>query len=85
MANSTTIQARIDVNTKKKAKGILDALHISMSQAISMYLKQIVFHNGIPFELKLPNKDTAQAIKQLESGKGVSFDNVDELLEDLEN
>jgi hypothetical protein len=40
---------------------------------------------GIPFELKLPNRSTLRTIEQLESGKGVTFDSVDELLEDLQN
>jgi len=85
MANGAYIQARIDAKTKKQAKGILDKLGISMSEAIVVYMKQIVLQQGIPFELKLPNRATLRAIEQLESGKGVTFDSVDELLEDLQN
>ncbi len=85
MANGAYIQARIDTKTKKQAKGILDKLGISMSEAIVVYMKQIVLQKGIPFELKLPNRATLQAMEQLESGKGVTFDSVDELLEDLDN
>ena len=85
MANGAYIQARIDAKTKKKAKGILDKLGISMSEAIVVYMKQIVLRQGIPFELKLPNRATLQAIEQLESGKGVTFDSAGKLLEDLDN
>lgn len=84
MANGTTIQARVDVNTKKKAKRILDALDISMSEAITMFLRQIIFHRGIPFDLKIPNELTAKTLRDSEAGKGLhKVDSVDELFQKL--
>lgn len=85
MAKNASINVRIDEGTKSKAQSILKVLNIPMSEAISMFFRQIVLNRGIPFELKIPNEATLRAIEQLESGKGVSFDNVDELLEDLES
>ena len=85
MAGGAYIQARIDPRIKEEARSVLDELGISMSEAIVVYLKQIILQRGIPFELKLPNKATSQAVQELESGKGVTFGSVDELLEDLEN
>ncbi len=85
MPNSATIQTRIDPDVKKQAKRILDTLGISMSEAIGAYLRQIVLSKGIPFELKIPNEATVQAIEQLEAGKGTTFENTDELLKDLES
>lgn len=84
MANGAYIQARIDAKTKKKAKSVLDRLGISMSEAIVVYMKQIVLQQGIPFEIKLPNQATLKAIEQIEAGKGVTFESVDELIEDME-
>jgi len=85
MSNSATIQTRIDPNIKQQAKRILDTLGITMSEAIGAYLRQIVLHKGIPFELKIPNEATMQAVEQLESGKGTTFGNVDDFLKDLES
>lgn len=85
MANETYIQARIDPDIKAQARSVLDKLGLSMSEAIGIYIRQIVLQQKIPFELKLPNKATLQAVEQLESGKGVTFNNVDELIEDLES
>ena len=83
---TATINTRVDPKTKSQAQHILDDLHITMSEAISMYLRQIIFHRGIPFELKIPNKETLQALKEVERGKGLkSFDSVDDLFEDLES
>ena len=84
MANGT-IQARIDPNIKEQARNVLDKLGISMSEAISVYIRQIVLQQGIPFKIMLPNQTTLQAVKQLESNKGITFDNADELFKDLES
>jgi DNA-damage-inducible protein J len=85
MSNNATIQTRIDPNIKQQAKRILDTLGITMSEAIGAYLRQIVLRKGIPFELKIPNEATMQAVEQLESGKGTTFRNADEFLKDLES
>ena len=57
MARSATRTAsvftRVDPETKEQAEAILNQLGIPMSNAIGMFLKQIVIHRGIPFEMKL--------------------------------
>jgi len=86
MANGTTIQARVDKETKNKAKGILDALNITMSEAISLFLRQIIFHRSIPFELKIPNDVTLATIDKLEAGEDIkTFRDVDALFEELDH
>lgn len=80
---TTTINTRIDSKVKEQATKILDGLGIRTSTAITMFFRQIVLCRGIPFEIRLPNKTTMQAIDELESGKGVSFDNAEDLLKDL--
>ena len=86
MPKSTTIQARIDPKTKREAANILRRLNISLSEAVAMYLRQIIFHRGIPFDLRLPNKETLRALKELETGVGLKkFDSVDDLFEDLDS
>lgn len=51
---TSNIYTRVDPETKEQAEAILDRLGISMSNAIGMFLKQIVIQKGIPFEMKLP-------------------------------
>lgn len=55
MTKSANLYARIEPNLKENAEAILNVLGISASSAITMFYKQIVMHNGIPFELKIPN------------------------------
>jgi DNA-damage-inducible protein J len=82
-ANSTTIQTRIDPKVKKQAKKILDTLGLTMSEAIGAYLRQILLRIGIPFELKIPNEATIQAVEQIEKEKGETLKNTDDLMKDL--
>ena len=86
MAKTATIQTRVDPKIKKSAQNILNRLNISMSEAISMYLSQITLHKGIPFEIKIPNRITAQTLKKSEEGKELhKVSNVDELFEELDS
>lgn len=55
MAKLANLYARIEPDLKENAEAILNVLGISASSAITMFYKQIVMHNGIPFELKIPN------------------------------
>lgn len=86
MGNGAYIQARIDPHTKEKARDVLDKLGMSMSEAIVIYIKQIVLQQGIPFELKIPNELTARTLEKSEKGEDIrEFSNVDDLLQELHN
>ena len=51
---TANVFTRVDPETKEQAEAILNQLGIPMSNAIGMFLKQIVMQRGIPFEMKLP-------------------------------
>lgn len=52
----SSVYTRVDPETKEQAEKILSQLGIPMSNAVGMFLKQVVIHRGIPFEMKLPSK-----------------------------
>jgi len=52
---SANLYARIEPTVKEQAEIILSSLGISASNAISMFYKQIILQNGIPFDIKLPS------------------------------
>lgn len=54
MAKSANLYARIEPDLKEQAETILNALGIPASNAITMFYKQIILNNGLPFEVKLP-------------------------------
>ncbi|MBR6050774.1 MAG: type II toxin-antitoxin system RelB/DinJ family antitoxin, partial [Clostridia bacterium] len=51
MARTANIYTRVDPVVKEQAEEILDQLGIPMSNAIGMFLRQVVMHNGIPFDM----------------------------------
>lgn len=53
-AKTANVYTRVDPETKEQAEAILNQLGIPMSNAIGMFLKQVVLQNGIPFDMKLP-------------------------------
>lgn len=48
----TNLNIRIDDNLKKQAEMVVSDLDLSLSSATTLFLKQVVRCNGIPFELK---------------------------------
>ncbi len=55
MAKTSSVFARVEPEIKEQAENILEQLGIPMSNAVSMFLKQVVLQRGIPFEMKLPD------------------------------
>ena len=75
MAKSANLYARIEPELKEQAENILSALGIPASNAITMFYKQIVLQNGLPFAVKLPehpidvsHMTAAQLDAELEKG-----------------
>lgn len=86
---TTPTQIRIDETTKKQAVELLDGLGLNLSDAVNMFLKQVILHNGIPFEVKYP-EFKPEVIEAMEEAKRISRDpnikgytDIDELFEDL--
>ena len=57
MARTANVFARVEPEIKEQAESVLDQLGIPMSNAVSMFLRQIVLQKGIPFEMKLPRTE----------------------------
>jgi DNA-damage-inducible protein J len=67
------INARVDRRLKAKAEKVLNRVGITTTDAITMLLHQIVLQGGLPFEARIPNKQTRAAIAELEGGSGEKF------------
>jgi DNA-damage-inducible protein J len=83
--NGTTIQVRLDKRTKDQAQKVFSMLDISMSEAVKLFLRQVAFHGGIPFEIKIPNALTDRVLRESEEGIDLHrVSSVDQLFEELE-
>jgi addiction module RelB/DinJ family antitoxin len=56
MAKTASVFTRVEPEIKIQAEQVLDKLGISMSNAVDMFLRQIIIQRGIPFEMKLPQE-----------------------------
>lgn len=84
MSNADTyVRARIDTDTKERAAEALQAMGLSISDAIRLLMLRIADERRLPFEVKVPNATTREAIAELEAGKGKRFASVDDLMADL--
>ncbi|MGP1429683.1 MAG: type II toxin-antitoxin system RelB/DinJ family antitoxin [Fusobacterium sp.] len=75
------INIRVNDEVKKEAETIFKSLGLNMSVAMNLFLKKCINENGIPFDLKIPNKETNKILNGDIERK--SYKNVDELFEDL--
>jgi DNA-damage-inducible protein J len=78
------VKARIEPSLKRETEAILGSLGISTTEAIRMFLTQVRLHQGLPFEVRMPNAATQDAMDELESGKGKRFNSVEALFDDLD-
>lgn len=58
--SETVIRSRIDSAIKEEAQALLARFGLNMSEAIRLFLHQVVIEKGLPFQVKLP---TEQALE----------------------
>ena len=58
----------LDVNIKDQAKEIFNQYGLSLSQAVNIFLTQSVLNRGLPFNVKIPNDETLEAMRDVETG-----------------
>ncbi len=83
MRTDTVVRARIDPDIKARTTEALEALGLSVSDAIRLLLIHIAEEKHLPFTGRVPNAVTTKALNELESGKGKRFDTPDDLFQDL--
>ena len=81
MTLDATVRARVDGNLKQEVEEILKEIGLSTSQAITLFLKRIKYEKGIPFELKVPNATTIQAMEEAKENIGETV-SLEEFLEE---
>ncbi len=92
---TANVNARIQLDIKRKAEEILARIGLPRSVAIDLYYRQIIMHDGIPFPVTIPSAMSARDRMSEDSFNSMmrrgyeqakaddSFDS-DEVFEDLE-
>lgn len=95
MAVTTPTQIRIEENTKRQAVELLEGLGLNLSDAVNMFLRQVILRKGIPFEVAYPEEVwefKPEVLEAMEEARRISRDpsvrgytDVDELFEELDS
>jgi DNA-damage-inducible protein J len=68
---TATVRARIEPKLKHDVESVLTQLGLSFSEAIELFLMQVKLNNGIPFDIRIPNKVTQQTFEDTNKGKNL--------------
>ena len=66
MPKTDSLNIRIDAMLKKQVEKTLKDLGMNVTEAITIFLKQVVLTKSIPFDIKIPkyNLETLEAIAE---------------------
>ena len=87
MAHSTMLHVRVDDELKAQASEALEAMGLSVSDAVRILLKRVVNDQAFPLELKVPNSQTRAAMEEARAmmkARAARFESADVLIDDLQ-
>jgi DNA-damage-inducible protein J len=84
MAATEVVRARIDEHLKAEATAILATMGLTLSDFVRIGLTKVVSEQGLPFEMRVPNRLTAETLAKSERGEDLHrAENAEELFKDL--
>lgn len=83
MPANAVVRARIDENTKKDATLVLESMGLTPSDAFRLLMTRIATERTFPFDLRVPNAETVEAMRSGLRGEVTRVGSVAELFEKL--
>jgi DNA-damage-inducible protein J len=83
MPATEMVHVRIDRRIKTQAAKTLASMGLSVSDAVRVMLTRIAAEKALPFEVKVPNAETATAMRNARTSPLASFKNVNDLMANL--
>lgn len=79
------IRARIEEKLKEDVGKVFDKLGLTTTEAITLFYRQIKLHKGLPFSVKIPNKETKKTLEETDKKKNlIKTKNTEDLFAKLE-
>lgn len=72
MTANQLVQARIDGAIKKEAAAVLEAMGLTISDAVRLLLTKVAHEHVLPFDPLVPNDTTIAAMMEARAGKHLS-------------
>ncbi|MGH7453126.1 MAG: type II toxin-antitoxin system RelB/DinJ family antitoxin [bacterium] len=84
MPGSTTVKVKIEPELKKEVEKIFQKLGLTPMEAINLFYRMVKLEKTLPFEAKIPNDETLQAIEDAEKRKNLTeCDDINDLMRKL--
>ena len=80
---TTTINTKIEVGLKQDIENILTKYDMNISELITIFLEEITSNKAFPSDMKIPNAETIQAMRDAENGIGLEEITFEQLQEDM--
>jgi len=77
---NAVVNARMESELKSEVEAIFKQLGMNTTQAITMFFEQIRLHRAIPFQIKLPNQETIEAMEDSLAGRNMETVSMEELI-----
>ena len=68
MAANQLVQTRINGDIKNEAAIVLEAMGLTVSEAVRLMLTKVAYERALPFDPLIPNETTIAAIKEARAG-----------------
>ncbi len=81
---TSEVRTRLSPELKQAATSILADCGLNLSDAYRLFLKQVVHHRGLPFDIKVPNAETIEAMNEVTALSNKPGKDVYELINELE-
>lgn len=83
MLKTAIINVRIDPQLKERAEKMLKKTGLTAAEAIRLFYTQVCLHQGLPFEIKVPNKQTKKAMQDARAGRTHKIKDIDDFFEEF--
>jgi DNA-damage-inducible protein J len=80
---SSMVHVRVDEEVKDQAAEALAAMGLTVSDAVRILLKRIAAEKAMPFEVRVPNRTTLEAMKAGDRGEVFHAASVAEMMVEL--
>lgn len=90
MAKTDTLHIRVAPDVKSGVESTLNQLGLSTTEAVNIFLNQVMLTGGLPFPVQLPHQPNAETIAAMKEADRISRDtnvkgflSVEELFKEL--
>jgi DNA-damage-inducible protein J len=84
MARSAMIHARTETSLKAEVEAVFKELGLTTTEAINLFFNQVRIFKGLPFDVRIPNEETLQAIDDIRNKRNLThYKNKKEMFKDL--